>query len=82
MRARTHTPFDTVRRGPGAGASGARDDGFVRQSYTLPREEAREVAREWLRRYPKQGYDTAVESWSVVEGDQIRFTMRRSATAD
>ena len=33
-----------------------RDDGFVRETFTLPREAARSRARDFLTRYPKEAY--------------------------
>ena len=56
--------------------------GFIRQTYALPRQEARERAREWFSRYPKAAYMTAVESWSELADGRIEFTMRRLPTAD
>jgi hypothetical protein len=53
-----------------------------RQTYRLPREKARETAREWFARYPKAAYLTEVESWRVTEDGLIEFTMRRLPTAD
>ena len=35
-------------------------DTFVRETYTLPRPEARVKAREWFDRYPKAAYWTSV----------------------
>ena len=57
-------------------------DGFLRETFSLPREEARAKAREWLERWPKQAYWTEVESWAERPGDRIEFTMRRLPTAD
>ena len=57
-------------------------DGFVRETFALPREDARAKAREWFQRWPKQAYWTEVESWSERPGDMIEFTMRRLPTAD
>jgi hypothetical protein len=48
----------------------------------LPREAAREKARELFSRFPKAAYMTEVESWRVVDDDIIEFTMRRLPTAD
>jgi hypothetical protein len=56
--------------------------GFVRQTYALPRPEARERAGEWFSRYPKAAYMTMVESWSELADGRIEFTMRRLPTAD
>jgi len=55
---------------------------FVRQTYALPRQEARERAREWFGRFPKAAYMTKVESWRQLEDGRIEFTMRRLPTAD
>lgn len=39
------------------------DDGYVRETYTLPREEARIRARAILDYWPAAAYMTKVESW-------------------
>lgn len=57
-------------------------DGFVRETFTLPRDAARAKAREILQRYPVGGYATVVEGWQQLEDGQIQFTMRRLPTAD
>ncbi len=57
-------------------------DGFVRETYALPRTAARDKAREWFDRWPKQAYWTAIESWCERPEDVIEFTMRRLPTAD
>ena len=56
--------------------------GYVEISFTLPRQQAREVARRYLDRYPKQGYDTHVAHWHVTADGQIHFTMRRLPNCD
>lgn len=53
-----------------------------RDSFTLPRPEAREKAREFFTRFPKQAYMTEVENWRELEDGRIEFTMRRLPTAD
>lgn len=55
---------------------------FVRETFTLSREEARAKAREWFEAFPKAAYWTEVESWRLLEGDRIEFTMRRLPSAD
>jgi hypothetical protein len=60
----------------------ARPDAYRRETFSLPREAAREKARELFRRYPKAAYMTAVESWRELPGGDIEFTMRRLPTAD
>ncbi|WP_127521672.1 hypothetical protein [Mesorhizobium sp. Z1-4] len=57
-------------------------DGFLRETFVLPREAARVKAREWFDRWPKQAYWTAIESWAERPDDEIEFTMRRLPTAD
>ena len=59
-----------------------RADGYRRETFRLPRLEAREKAREFLTRYPPQAYMTAVESWSELADDMIEFTVRRLPSAD
>jgi len=57
-------------------------DGFRRETFALPREAAREKAREMFRHFPKAAYMTEIESWRVLPGDRIEFTMRRLPSAD
>ncbi|MEO0327349.1 MAG: hypothetical protein AAF217_01995 [Pseudomonadota bacterium] len=60
----------------------APSDGWRRESRVLPRAEARHFARQFLKKYPKAAYWSEVESWRVLEGDIIEFTMRRLHTSD
>jgi hypothetical protein len=57
-------------------------DGYLRETFTLPREKARARARDFLNRYPKAGYMSAVESWRELPDGEIEFTMRRLPSAD
>jgi hypothetical protein len=59
-----------------------RSDAFRRQTFALPREAAREKAREFFRRFPKAAYQTEIESWRLLPDDRVEFTMRRLPTAD
>ena len=61
---------------------GSRRDSFRRETFSLPREAARDKAREMFRRYPKAAYMTAIESWRELPGGAIEFTMRRLTSAD
>lgn len=58
------------------------DDGYVRETLTLPREEARVRARLWLDRWPSAAYMSEVEWWQELPGDRIEFRMRRLKSAD
>jgi len=84
-------PLDGLRRqiararegGSAGGAAEPRQSGaFVRETYRLEREEARQKAREWFSAWPKAAYWTAVESWRPLPDDRIEFTMRRLPSAD
>jgi hypothetical protein len=66
----------------GTGHDADRRDGYLRETFTLPREKARATARDFLARYPKAGYMSAVESWRELPGGDIEFTMRRLRSAD
>jgi hypothetical protein len=79
----TRRPGDIAKRSAQAlsGRAGARDS-FRRETFALPREAARERAREFFRRFPKAAYMTEIESWRELPGDQIEFTMRRLPSAD
>ncbi|MGI9351796.1 MAG: hypothetical protein ACR2O3_09555 [Rhizobiaceae bacterium] len=63
-------------------AQGRQKDSWRRETRVLPREEAREFARNFMKKYPKAAYWTEVESWRVLDGDVIEFTMRRLPSAD
>jgi hypothetical protein len=58
------------------------DDGFVRETFTLPRLAARARARAFLDCYPAAGYMSKVESWRELPDGRIEFTMRRLSSAD
>ena len=57
-------------------------DGWMRQSFTLPRSEARAKASEVLNRFPKAAYDTQIERWRVLPDDHIEFVIKRLPSAD
>ena len=81
---KTTTPRDIARR-MGARTSpqnGGRNDLWRRETFTLPRLEARARAHEWFERYPKAAYMTEIEFWRELEDDLIEFTIRRLPSAD
>ena len=57
-------------------------DGLLRETFVLPRPDARDKAREWFDRWPKQAYWTEIESWFERPGGVIEFTIRRLPAAD
>jgi hypothetical protein len=87
MSRRPNAPSDiarriATRRGRGAAEDVREAGAWRRETFRLPREKARETARDWFNRYPKAAYLTEVESWRVTEDGLIEFTMRRLPTAD
>jgi hypothetical protein len=75
-------PADLARRAAKILAEKGQRDPFRRETFALPREAAREKAREMFRRFPKAAYMTEIESWRVLPGDRIEFTVRRLPSAD
>jgi hypothetical protein len=75
-------PADIARQSAKLIAERQGRDAFRRETFALPREAAREKAREMLRRFPKAAYQTEIESWRVLPGDRIEFTVRRLPSAD
>ncbi len=64
------------------GKRGTSLSSWKRETHVLPRKEARRFAESFLKKYPKAAYWSEVESWRVLEGDVIEFTMRRLPSAD
>jgi hypothetical protein len=52
-------------------------DPFVREKSTREHTAARKLAREYFERYPKDRYQTEVESWRHLQSANIEFTMKR-----
>lgn len=58
------------------------DDGYARETFSQPRDQARQTARAFLDRWPAAAYMSEVESWRELPGGEIEFTMRRLRSAD
>jgi hypothetical protein len=58
------------------------DDGYARETFTQPREQARQTARASPDRWPAAAYMSEVESWRELPGGDIEFTMKRLRSAD
>jgi len=76
------SPADLARATAQRFAAHTTRDAFRRETFALPREAAREKARELFKRFPKAAYQTEIESWRVLPDDRIEFTMRRLPSAD
>ena len=50
---------------------------FVHEKFTRERTAAKKLAAEYLQRFPKERYQTEVESWRELQSQNIEFTMRR-----
>lgn len=59
-----------------------RQSGWRRETFTLPRQEAREKAHEWFAAFPKAAYMTEIEFWRELSDGRIEFTIRRLPSAD
>ncbi len=70
------------RRKAGGKATDQAGDGYLRETFTLPRAAARARAQAFFARYPKAGYMSEVEDWRELPGGEIEFTMRRLPSAD
>jgi hypothetical protein len=57
-------------------------DGYARETFSLPREQARAKAKAFLRSYPWAAYKSEVEWWRELPDGAIEFTMSRPRTAD
>ena len=77
------TPANIARRLSGrARTQASRNKAWRRETYTLPRLEARDKARDYFLKFPKAAYMTEIESWRELPGDCIEFTIRRLPSAD
>ena len=89
MTYETHTPQDLARRLAARADARRREaqkrrgaDTWRRETFVLPRPDAREKAREFFTRYPRAAYMSEVETWRETAAGEIEFTMRRLPTAD
>lgn len=52
-------------------------DPFIREKFTRERSAARKLAKEYFERFPKDRYQTEVESWRQIQSQNIEFIMKR-----
>jgi hypothetical protein len=81
------SPLDIAKRAARRRASSSaggspRNEAWRRETYCLPRLQAREKAQEWFQRYPKSAYMTEIEFWRELADGRIEFTIRRLPSAD
>jgi hypothetical protein len=53
-------------------------DPFIREKFTKEQSFARQLAKEYFEKYPKDRYQTEVESWRELQSRNIEFIMKRS----
>jgi hypothetical protein len=58
------------------------EDGYIRETFSQPREQTRRTARAFLDRWPSAAYMSVVESWRELPDAEIEFTMKRLRSAD
>jgi hypothetical protein len=52
-------------------------DPYIREKFTRERSAARKLAAEYFARFPKEKYQTVIESWRHLQSVNIEFTMKR-----
>jgi hypothetical protein len=57
------------------------DNPFIREKFTRERTAAKKLAAEYFQRFPKDRYQTEVESWRHLQSENIEFTMKRLRVA-
>jgi hypothetical protein len=87
MAQKPSTPADLARRLADRRHSSEKDARAMpgqwrRETYTMPRLQARDKARELFNRFPKAAYMTEIEFWRELDDGQIEFTLRRLPSAD
>src|SRR5450755_1885074 len=52
-------------------------DPFIRVKFTKEQSFARQIAKEYFEKYPKDRYQTEVESWRELQSRNIEIIMKR-----
>jgi hypothetical protein len=52
-------------------------DPFIREKFTRESSIARRAVREYFKRYPKEQFQTELESWRYLPSQTIEFIMKR-----
>ena len=76
------TPRDLADRMAARRRQAKADDGYVRETFSKPRDQARQTARAFLDRWPAAAYMSKVETWRELPGGEIEFTMKRLKSTD
>ncbi len=52
-------------------------DPYIREKFTRESSIARRAVREYFKRYPKEQFQTELESWRYLPSQTIEFIMKR-----
>jgi hypothetical protein len=52
-------------------------DPYIREKFTRERSAGRALIRKYLTDFPKDRYETEVESWRLLQSANYEFTMKR-----
>ena len=52
-------------------------DPYIREKFTRERTAARAHAKDYFLRFPKERYQTEIESWRELQSANIEFTIKR-----
>lgn len=55
---------------------------WVYKTFKLPREQARQAVKDYIREFPKPAYWTKIDHWKELADDHIEVTLRRLPSAD
>jgi hypothetical protein len=55
---------------------------WVKDTFALTREQARQAVRAYRREYPRAAYGTEIDHWRELPDGRIEVTMRRLPSAD
>lgn len=75
-------PAELARRLSARARAQGASKAWRRETFRLPRAEARAKAREWFDQFPKAAYMTEIEFWRELDNGEIEFTIRRLPSAD
>lgn len=75
------TPLGDLQLIEGHGGQAPHQD-WIKETFTLPREEARQAIRAYRQQYPKPIYKTEIDHWQELPDDRIEVTMRRLPSID
>ena len=54
-----------------------RRDPYIREKFTKEQSFARQHAKEYFAKYPKDRFQTEIESWRELQSRNIEYTMKR-----